>query len=166
MANSGRYALNTLAMDSTSRRRTGAPGLVITAVSAKTSAASSTNTASGKAGSAGACTIVAPHDRNVSSYTACSATALATSTGSRAKWVSSHSAIVGLTARVTAISMCSRARSTGLHSRPGGEMLQQVPREQRVNVERRSAALADAVRAIGVRHEVEGLAEGDQAVHQ
>src|SRR5881628_2822338 len=81
MANNGRYALKTLAMDSTSRRRTGAPGLVITAVSANTSAASSTNTASGNAGSAGACTIVAPHDRNVSSYTACSATALATSMG-------------------------------------------------------------------------------------
>src|SRR5436309_3265403 len=105
MANNGRYALKTLAMDSTSRRRTGAPGLVITAVSANTSAASSTNTASGNAGSAGACTIVAPHDRNVSSYTACSATALATSMGSRARWVSSHSTIVGLTARVTAISV-------------------------------------------------------------
>src|SRR6266566_9900769 len=162
MANSGRYALKTLAMDSTSRRRTEAPGLVITAVSAKTSAASSTNTASGKAGSAGACTIVAPHDRNVSSYTACSAPALARSMGSRAKWVSWHSTIVGLTARVTATSMLLGQR----HPRARGQMLHQVPGEQREDVQRRPTALADAMRAIGIRHEVEWLAELDQAVHQ
>ena len=50
--------------------------------------------------------------------------------------------------------------------RSGGEMLHEVPGEQRVDVERRSTALADAMRAIGVRHEVEGLVERDQAVHQ
>ena len=45
-------------------------------------------------------------------------------------------------------------------------MFHQVPREQRVDVERRSTPLANAMRAIGVRHEVERLAERDQAVHQ
>src|ERR1700741_4088636 len=131
MANSVRYALKTLAMDSTSRRRTGAPGLVITAVSANTSAASSTKTASGNAGSAGAWTIVAPQERNVSSYTLCSAMALATSIGSRARCVSSHSASVGLTARVTAMSMLLGQRAP----RAGGQMLHQIPGEQREDVE-------------------------------
>src|SRR6266576_2163902 len=123
MANSGRYALKTLAMDSTSRRRTGAPGLVITA---------------------------------------CSAPALARSMGSRARWVSSHSTIVGLTARVTATSMLLGQR----HPRARGQMLHQVPGEQGEDVQRRPTALADAMRAIGIRHEVEWLAELDQAVHQ
>src|SRR5436190_2125855 len=84
--------------------------------------------------------------------------------GSRGRWVNWQSASVGLTARVIAIKLVSLARQTG--PRPGREMLQQVPGEQREDVERRAAALADAMRAIGIRHEVEGFAELDEAVHQ
>src|SRR6266550_297080 len=117
-------------MDSTSRRRVDAPGLIITAVSSNTNAVSSTKTASGSSGSGGACTTVAPSDPSVSSYAECSATALATSIGSRARCVNSHLKIVGLTARVTAMSMLLRQR----HARAGGQMLQQVAGEERVDV--------------------------------
>src|SRR5437870_5605876 len=154
------YALKALAMDSISGRREGAPGLVMIATSSNTSAASSTKTPSGSAGSSGARTTLTPSERSAASYRSWSAIALATLMGSRGRWVSSHSASLGLTARVTAMS----TRSTA--PRPGGEMRHQVPGEQRVDVERGATALADAMRAIRVRHEVEGLVQRDQAIHQ
>src|SRR2546422_6499272 len=117
MANSGRYALKTVVMDSISGRREGAPGLVMIATSSNTSAASSTKTPSGNAGSSGARTTLTPSERSAASYRSWSAIALATLMGSRGRWVSSHSASLGLTARVTAMS----TRSTA--PRPGGEML-------------------------------------------
>src|SRR3989441_2392415 len=160
MANSGRYALKTVVMDSISGRREGAPGLVMIATSSSTSAVSSTKTPSGSAGASGARTTLTPSEHSAASYRSWSAIALATLMGSRGRWVSSHSASLGLTARVTAMSTRSTAPL------PGGEMLHQVPGEQRVDVERRATALADAMRAIRVRHEVEGLVQRDQAIHQ
>src|SRR5947207_11352597 len=76
--------------------------------------------------------VVAPSERSA-------ATALATLMGSRGRCVSSHSASVGLTARVTATSMLLGQR----HPRARGQMLHQVPGEQREDVQRRPTALAD-----------------------
>src|SRR5207302_9536811 len=45
-------------------------------------------------------------------------------------------------------------------------MLHQVAGEQRVDVQGRATALADTMRTIRVRHEVEGLAERDEPVHE
>jgi len=64
---------------------------------------SSMKTASGNAGAAGARTTVAPSAPSSRWYSACCAIARATSIGSRARWVSSHSASEGLTGRVMAM---------------------------------------------------------------
>ena len=45
-------------------------------------------------------------------------------------------------------------------------MGRQVSREQVIDVRRRARAFCDGVRAIGIGHEVERLAELDQPVHQ
>src|SRR5262249_60750583 len=47
---------------------------------------------------------------------------------------------------------------------PGREMLQQVPGQRREAVQRRPAAFANAMRAVGVRHEIELLAQRHEAV--
>src|SRR5206468_8186643 len=158
MTNSGRYALKTLAIDSTSRRRTGAPGLVITAVSANTSAVPLQTRRPA---------MPAPPAR-VQSSRRTTATSLHRRRAQPRLWRRRWAREPGGSARTRRSSNLPRAslRSASTRPRPGGKMLEQIPGEQRENVQRRAAALADAMRAIGICHEVERLVERDQAVHQ